>query len=59
MVVIIQTCVGEHVCLAWREHTQSHAGFHAHGAHTLNNLNNRWHIAVFRVPPRSAHAETA
>ena len=59
MVVVIQARVCKHVRLAWREHPQSHAGFHAHGTHALNDLNNSWHIAVFRVPPRSAHAETA
>ena len=59
VVVIIEASVGEHIGLGGRQHAQSHARFHAHGTHALNDLYNRGHVAILWVAPCRPHAETA
>ena len=57
MVVVIQPCLGQHFGLPRRQHAQRHAGFEAHRAHALHDLDNRGHVAVLGIAPGRAHAE--
>ena len=57
MVVIIEACFGEHIGLAFAQHAQRHAGFHAHLAHALHHLDDGGHVAILGVAPGRAHAE--
>ena len=57
VVVIIEAGVGQHVRLAFAQHPQRHAGFHAHLAHALHHLDDGGHVPILGIAPGRAHAK--
>jgi hypothetical protein len=57
VVVVIEPGIGELLRLVRLEHAERHAGFQPHLPHALDHLDDRGHVAILGVAPRSAHAE--
>src|SRR5690606_1428382 len=57
VVVIVEPRLSQLARLVRRQHAQRHAGFEAHFAHALHDLDDPGHVAILGIAPGGTHTE--